>query len=327
MNQVLTLFLLFFYLLGYGQMGPCSIDGGLIDHELYFRVDNVPDAFDLGEPGEDKLWTTNFKSPRTNTYKYVKATEGQYSRYFPQADMVLRTPSGKEFYYVNVDGKIWYEMGFASLAKNSLEPSVRLYSVPINVCTPEKYAVDKKYQTSYDDDGVGLTVAYADVKDATGVLYLQDGYYDAYRIKREKTVISSEAPLIMTSYIFVDQITNEFLMEAFVDDDDIPTKVIYKAKEQSRTRVNTMEKNNFLLYPNTGYGEVRLDFSLFTPGKYEMHLFDLVGRRLWTNSYHIDGDVTIKEDLSFLPRGTYTYTIVDSEQNKIVTRRLAIIKS
>jgi len=75
------------------------------------------------------------------------------------------------------------------------------------------------------------------------------------------------------------------------------------------------------------YGSVRLEFLNFEEGRYMLIIRDIIGKEIWRNSYHIKGPTTIKEDLSFLSRGTYTYTISDIDRNVFVTKRLAIIKS
>ena len=70
-----------------------------------------------------------------------------------------------------------------------------------------------------------------------------------------------------------------------------------------------------------------MNFQNFEKGRYSLVIYNTIGSRIWSNSYDISGDTTLKEDLSFLPRGTYIYTILDEYQNAIVTKRLAIIKS
>ena len=310
----------------HGQIGPCTISGGSQSGELYYSYDLLPDFFSVGKAGSDNTWSfTTLSSPRTLSFKYAKASDGKFSSYFENALMVMKDPDGKETYYYKRSGD-WYELGFASFESGSINPVVSKYKVPIKACVPKSMNRSSVYQTSFGQEE-STTLNFKDLKDGSGVLFLPDEIYDAYRTKRiiEKTIQGVKTEEIR--YLFTDQITGELLMDIQVNDKDQPTWVKYRVKEASNDIYYASSTNQFLLYPNTSYGDVRLEFLNFEEGDYIFIVHDIVGRELWRNKYTIQQNVTVKEDLSFLPRGTYTYTIIDSQQNRIATRRLAIIKS
>ena len=327
MKQVLIILFLFIQFSLFSQIGPCSIEGGRQKLDLYFMKDHLPDPFDMGSVGDDNMWLFgSLQSPRSQTYNYTIASEARNSSFFEDAEMVLKEPQGKEIFFVNRNDK-WYELGYVSTEDNSMDPQVVRYDVPISACTPTSYNRTNAFQATFTIDGDVVTKGYRDIKDATGTLYLADGFYDADRIRRDITINSSGKSVTKSSYIFVDQLTGACLMKVELDDNDKPENILYKTVQASSPRPNLIESTRFLLYPDVGYGEVRLEFNNFEPGYYSMVIFDIIGRKIWSKVYSIDNDITFKEDLSFLPRGRYHYTIIDGNQNKVVTRRLAIIKS
>ena len=328
MKYALLLVIVLTQVYSFAQMGPCSLVGDVDANEAYYRVDEIPDQLDLGQAGDNNLWVfTNLQSPRTFTYHYGPAAGARYQNFFEEARTVLREPLGKEVFFMK-RGNRWYEMGYVSVQKQSIEPEVVRYSIPINKCPSGLSNTPYAYQTSFARNGAELTQSYSDIQDASGILYLPDGYYDAHRVKRIITTNENSVSKVRTSFLFIDQITGELLVEVQMSTDALsPERVIYKSQAASVPKPVLSQNNGFLLYPNIGYGEVRMAFENFTSDHYEFVLFDLIGKKIWSTKYFIDGNVTIKEDLSFLPKGTYTYTIVDSKQNNIITRRLAIIKS
>ncbi len=325
MNRIL---LLFFFCVQYclqGQVGPCTMSNGEETGDLFFKLDELPDLYSIGAPGDNNSWFfTNLQAPRSLTYQYAESSFGRYASHFPEAEKVVREPSGKETFLFSRSGN-YYQLGYAELSKGSLEPKIVRYTVPVTACVPELSNRHSLYETQIDRSED--RIIYSDVKDASGVLYLPDEIYDAYRTTRQITEASGESSVGHTEYIFTDQLTGELLMIVKMKADNSIDNILYRIKNAPSLLPATVGVNQFLLYPNTGYGEVRLEFQNFNTGRYTFIIFDIVNRELWRTSYDIVRDITLKEDLSFLPRGTYTYMIVDENLNRIVTRRLAIIKS
>jgi len=302
------------------------MDGGYNEQDIYIKVDELPGNYYLGQKGENNLWTfTTLQAPRASTYRYTKASDARFGSYFKEADMVVRAPFGKEVFYLKKGAK-WYEVGYAALKEHSIDPQIVKYAVPIPSCIPEVASQMSTYQATFESEGQKVVRHYTEIQDASGTLYMADGTYDADRIKREVTYVENGIEVVKTSYIFADQLTHAFLMKVDMNGEEID-KITFKSTEGGFSSADVMKSNSFLLYPNIGYGEVRLEFLNFNPGRYQFIVKDVVGKQVWSTSYQINGDITLKEDLSFLARGTYTYTIIDGAQNNVVTRRLAIIKS
>ena len=325
MNNFLLFFLLLLVASVSGQMGPCFIEEELREKETYYMVDELPEQFDLGVEGDNNQWLfAELMSPRSYKYIYTSADNGKYFDHFPNSSMVLREPWGKEIYYGTRDDK-WYILGEASLKLESFVPSIATYRVPLSACAPTRFGSPRLSQVNYLLDSTEVNYNIEDIKDASGALYLSDGIYDAHRVKR--TISSDDTNSDEIIYYFVDMHTGDFLLEASIGDNGLIDKVIYKTNSPIIDKDISLERNSFLLYPNRSYGQIRMEFKNFTAGTYHLMVTDIIGKNIWQGSYKVSGAETIKEDLSFLPRGVYTYAIVDSEQNTILTRRLAIIKS
>ena len=310
------------------------------DRAVGFKVDRLPDIMELGHTGEGNRWMfSSLKSATYNTYHFSAADEGKYAHYFEAASHVLRSPNGSESYYNQYRGN-WYRIGQALLSKNTIEPTILNYKIPLKGCIPILHKATQVYGTNYKlrKQHEGLTEEfvvrenYKDVQDARGRLYLPQGIYDAYRVKREVSfeteINADEAPLELvdyTCYLYVDEVTNELLVNVRMDHADQIETVTYLAAEDDIPSRALVGKNQFTLYPSTSFGDIRLDFVNFEEGAYYFELYNIIGKKLWSKRYDITNDVTIKEDLSFLSKGTYLYTILDRHRNNIVTKRLAIL--
>lgn len=82
---------------------------------------------------------------------------------------------------------------------------------------------------------------------------------------------------------------------------------------------------NIVAYPNPTFGDIRFELVNYPTGKYRVEVYNIIGKKLWTKSYNVDNAKVIKENFSFLKKGTYLYSIFDSNENKLATKRIAII--
>ena len=311
----------------HGQHILCGMAKSFVEEDLFYKIDALPDQYSLGSTGDDNLWLfTSLKGPRSLRYESMNAVNGRYANLFPGAEMVLRTPEGKEIYLQNLNGS-WMQLGHVQNDELSVEPKVVKYNPPLKSCTPQSENISNRHATTVSGPPA-VSYAYNDIKDASGVLYLPDGIYDVDRTTRKITSIVDDETVERTEFYFEDQLSGNIVMVVSMAEDNATIDAIrYMSKEDEYTFSASSNSREFLLYPNTGYGEVRLEFTNFKPGKYSLIVYDIVGRELWKKQFDIVANITLKEDLSFLPRGTYPYTIIDEDQNRILTRRLAIIKS
>ena len=325
-NSLLTLLLLILGISANGQQLICGNSVSVNGQEYFYKIDGLPDQYDLGFKGDDNLWLfTSLKGPRSLKYETLSAKQGRFTNHFPDAELVVRSPDGKETYLQEFNGS-WKQVGYARLEVNSIEPLVVAFNQPLNSCTPQDINLTTRYATTISGSLIG-NLTFDDVKDASGVLYLPDGIFDVTRTTRKMTRVFNGVAQESFEYYFEDNATGTIVMLITMNQDNSIDKIRYLTNEDEYAIRGVSNTREFLLYPNTGYGEVRLEFTNFSPGTYSLVVYDIVGRELWRKQFEIISDVTVKEDLSFLPRGTYPYTIIDENQNRILTRRLAIIKS
>jgi len=322
------------------QINPCALGGHAHERTVGFKVDRLPDNFDLGTASENNRWLfSSLKSATYNSYQFLSADQGRYNSNFPEAEYVVRAPNGTESYYYQ-DRSKWYIVGRATLKKGAIEPVLVFFKIPLQACYPGYNKRSRAYGTSYEVtvsseeliENFVVRENYRDSQDATGRLYLPQGIYDAYRVKREvgfqTELPAKHAPFALdgyTSYLFVDEVTEELLMEVRLDAAEQIETITYMADESDVPVRPAVGPNQFTLYPTTSFGDIRMDFVNFEAGTYYLEVYNIIGKKLWSKSYDITDDVTIKEDLSELSKGTYVYTVLDHHRNNLVTRRLAIL--
>lgn len=185
--------------------------------------------------------------------------------------------------------------------------------------------------------------------DASGVMYLPNSVENASRIRRQKNTevalyekqddqwvaidvniieeIPLEIPRYVEEYIFVDLDSQIELASVAINEYGSPSSVLYKSTDIESAKSHSLSSGKqFVLHPSTTFGDIRLDFIGYPPGNYRLEISNVIGRKVWTQNYTINSDKTLKEDLSFLPKGTYQYALLDEQYNRILVRRLAIIK-
>lgn len=213
------------------QMGPCGIED-VSNSSTFVKYDELPDQYDLGTASSANRWVfTDLKAPRAYEFKYEPAGEGRYAKHFPDATGVLREPWGKEIYFQFLRGE-WYKVGHADLIEGSIDPEIALYSVPLPACPVTNSSRVNLRQTNYQGKVLPVTESIQDIRDATGVLYLPDNIYDAIRIKRERIVKRGGQSTRTLSYVFIDELTKEFLMEVEIINSSQIKKVTYRASNK-----------------------------------------------------------------------------------------------
>jgi len=321
------------------QINPCTYGGLENTYTAGFKLDELPDEVDMSDDNVDNVWMfLGLQSATYEEYRFEKAKSGQYSFHFPQADYVLKKPDTSEEYYIKDQDK-WYIIGEASLKKGSIEPLFIDYQIPLDGCYPTFGQPRSFYGSPFEvENAEGTKVSIRkNVKDGSSVsgkIYLPEGVYEAYRIEREVvydydlSVAQEYAAKAYQSYFFIDKVSGEVLMEVRLDTDRSIDWIKYKSSSDNVPIRSRVGKDQFALYPSTSFGDnLRMDFLNFGKGNYTLEVYNIMGKRVWSRQYAIIGDTTLKEDLSFLPKGTYIYALLDANQNRIATRKLAIIKA
>ncbi|MEL6390409.1 MAG: hypothetical protein AAFQ02_09615 [Bacteroidota bacterium] len=337
MNRRLLLILALIPALMIAQVNPCAFDGLSQSRTVGFKEDRLPDNFDIGRPGDGNLWMfTTLQSATYHKHRLDKARSGNYEAFFPAAESVLLCHDGTEIYYKR-QGSYWVAIGQAIAPATRGESAILKYQGSLVSCFPDRrnQSIESSVQFAWIDERSqeesNIRETHKDIRDASGMLYLPDGVYEADRITRDIEYYSDvDLPKRFAlsprrQYIFVDQITEEILMIVDMDQANQVRRVFYRSDKEIISRTISSNKGQFSLYPTTSFGEIRLDFNGFESGDYHFEVYNIIGKKLWSTRYRIDGNMTIKEDLTFLSKGSYLYTVLDEEGNAVVTRRLAII--
>lgn len=320
------------------QLNPCALSNYGDSYVAGFKVDRLPDTYDLGDKGERNLWLfQNLQSVTYEEFRLTRTSIGKFSLDYPEADYVMIAPGGTEV-YLTKSQNTWSQVSKVMPQQSGELPMRYDFNIPLKTCFPSPDDRLALYGTTFpwmmaSEDKATVRISISDQPDAQGKLYLPEGIYDAYRIERKVTHTSqtenavNEAGLVdYNSYIFLDIDTKELLMEVRMELDGSIDWIKYRAS-QAGTILNTNSGiNQFALYPSPSFGDnLRLDFRNFEKGNYTLHVYNVFGKLLWSQNYNINSDTTIKADLSFLPKGTYTYRLQDEDRNTIVARRMAII--
>ena len=187
--------------------------------------------------------------------------------------------------------------------------------------------------------------------DGRGQLILPQSFYDVIRVKQEiEVVINTYAKGRMgwqelgTSLSFDDNggalLQGTFHLETYEywsEDHSFPVLVIEKLDDFSNnikylvTDSNIPmikvhgKKKDVLAYPNPTYGEIEFQLVNLPTGDYELQIYNIVSKPIYADIFSVNQSRKIKTDLSFLSKGTYLYSIIDPQGNKIVTKRVMII--
>ncbi|MCB0623208.1 MAG: T9SS type A sorting domain-containing protein, partial [Saprospiraceae bacterium] len=79
-------------------------------------------------------------------------------------------------------------------------------------------------------------------------------------------------------------------------------------------------------YPNPAIEEVRFDFNGLLPGNYDLKIYNILGQLVWERNFWLAGNRTEKVNLARLRKGTYLYSLVDSNGKTLATKRLMIVR-
>jgi hypothetical protein len=196
-----------------------------------------------------------------------------------------------------------------------------------------------------------VTVERTVTADGVGQLILPHSIYDAIRVKSEihlsikayikeslgwkewnGSILSSSNPSSIPQGEF-DMTQYEFWSE----DQELPVLSIerqnsgdyvvnYLAVNSNIPKVKVEgQKKDVLAHPNPTYGEIEFQLVSLPPGVYELKVYNIVGKPIHSSSHRVGQSRKIRTDLSFLSKGTYLYSILDPQGNKITTKRVMII--
>ncbi|MFT5801658.1 MAG: hypothetical protein ACI956_001467, partial [Nonlabens sp.] len=109
-----------------------------------------------------------------------------------------------------------------------------------------------------------------------------------------------------------------------------PITVRYKSGmiDDPTSSVNYIDKGkaDIFAYPNPAINDVRFDFINLPTDTYDLKIYNILGVEVYSQKYNIANRRTIKMDLSYMRKGTYLYSLVDSKGKPVTTKRLVVMK-
>lgn len=189
-----------------------------------------------------------------------------------------------------------------------------------------------------------------DEVDAWGTMLMPGGFFDVLREKRSEARnlrietkvgslawqdITATLPAndvfgnhVFLSYLFYQENDMHPLMKIIMKADNKGVaKVIYQAIEPEVQVQDVMAiRPGVYAFPNPAIVNVRFEFTNLPSGEYKLSIRNVLNVEIWSKSYFIQNDWTEKVDISFLQRGTYTYTLLDKNGKIITAKRLVVIR-
>ena len=203
---------------------------------------------------------------------------------------------------------------------------------------------------SSDSFRVRLSLNRQELVDAYGTVQLPSGKFPVLRLRRvDNYNIRLDAKLpfvdwkdvtdllpeneylgerVDLSYHFLseDQKTPIAIVEADAQTEAIQRVFFLQPKEKAANSSQFFTSPGLYAYPNPAILEVRFDFKNLNPDFYEIRMFNILGVEVWSESFWEPGNRTVKVDLNPFSKGTYLYSIVDSEGKTLSTKRLVIVR-
>jgi len=133
-------------------------------------------------------------------------------------------------------------------------------------------------------------------------------------------------PYKRKKYVYYTTDNSTRLMEMHLEEERIE-KIEYSADVfKSHLPECDVDSKNVYLFPNPTLGEVRLHFENYPAGDYVLDIYNIIGKRLSSIDVSLDsGENEVFLILPDLKKGTYIYSILNMDGDRLVSRRLSII--
>ncbi len=336
-----------------------------VDEPINYRMDNLPSDIDLGVTGNNNIWNfSHLRSPVQYPFTYQDASKGMYQHLFDNSDYMLLDPWGVEYYYQKTGDNLKL-VGNIQFDKGNNNPLIQHFISPLLIVNKDAN-LERKYSGQFEmiieswenaflqENGLERVKIVGEIevrrsKDATGVMYLPGEVLNVSRSIIKSTTelqvlqwngddwavadldlltsMNLNIPFYSEEYHYKDLKTDQIACVVYMNKFNQVESVMFRSSDIENIKTyDNSSSQEFILHPTVSFGDIRLDFLGFAPGAYELEVFSILGAKIWTNTYHIAGDITFKEDFGSLAKGHYQYTLRDKNGNRILTRRFAIIK-
>lgn len=136
-------------------------------------------------------------------------------------------------------------------------------------------------------------------------------------------------PPVILSHHFYTEEKHGSLVDIFLDS-EYPSSIDYvqfDAWEQNiPAKTFVSEQPSVLLYPNPAIVDAIFEFANFPTANYTLAIYNLIGVEVWSQPLLLNGDKTVKFNVSRLNKGTYWYNIKDEYGKILYTNRLFVVK-
>jgi hypothetical protein len=136
-------------------------------------------------------------------------------------------------------------------------------------------------------------------------------------------------PPVVQSFHFYTEEKHGSLGDIYLDPEWSPSidYIQFDAWEQN-IPAKTFESTtpSVLVYPNPAIVDAIFEFANFPIANYTLAIYNLIGVEVWSQPLLLNGDKTIKFNVSRLNKGTYWYNIKDEYGKILYTNRLFVVK-
>ena len=126
--------------------------------------------------------------------------------------------------------------------------------------------------------------------------------------------------------VFINPVDDQVLAIINISSEGDSESILYRSKSSDVPVYDPSMKEQFVVYPTISYGDVGVQFFGFKEGAYKLELYSILGTKIWTQTFFVNGNASYSADLSFLPKGNYQYSLIDPNGYRVLSKRLGIIK-
>ncbi len=121
----------------------------------------------------------------------------------------------------------------------------------------------------------------------------------------------------------VDNDTNILLLQSDIEDNKFIKSRFLALEAEKDYYILGPSDRDIVLYPNPTYGKVNIALVNYPIGKYSYRVSNIIGKVIYESEIYYSNH--IKDDLSFLPKGSYLYSVFDENNRKLMTKKLIVI--
>ncbi len=204
-----------------------------------------------------------------------------------------------------------------------------------------------------DSVRVRINTNRLEVVDGWGTCQIPGGNYNVLRVKRTEYRTTALDVYLLLGWVDITNLLGSGSnLGGFLGTDTTTTFRFYNNVEKEEVAVATMSndlstvervqfKDNLTTptieadspgaatiqaYPNPAVEFVRFNCANLPAGDYTLKIFNIIGKVVWKENYQLVGSKSIRVELDDFKKGTYLYSLVDSQGNIIGTKRLVILK-